>query len=112
MNYRVETIEHFEREAKRLKKKFRSLKDELNTLIDALEENPFLGTSMRDGFYKVRLGIKSKGKGKRSGARVITCVKVIAETVYLVSIYDKSEQSDISDGELDKFLNELPPNEK
>ncbi|WP_342664405.1 type II toxin-antitoxin system RelE/ParE family toxin [Spirosoma luteum] len=55
-----------------------------------------------------KLGIKSKGKGKQGGARVITCVKIIAETVYLVSIYDKSEQSDISDSELDTLLNELP----
>ena len=66
MSYRVETIENFEREAKRLKKKFRSLNDELNDLIDVLEENPFLGTLMHDGFYKIRLGIKSKGKGKRA----------------------------------------------
>ncbi len=108
MSYQVKTVDNFEREAKRLKKKFRSLKDELSQLIDALEINPFLGTPMRDGFYKIRLGIKSKGKGKRGGARVVTCVKVVAETVYLVSIYDKSDQSDISDSELDTLLNELP----
>ena len=62
---------------------------------------------MRDGFYKIRLGIKSKGKGKRGGARVITCVKVVAETVFLVSISDKSEQSDIADGELTRLLTEI-----
>ncbi|MEZ0611082.1 hypothetical protein ACAW74_21390 [Fibrella sp. WM1] len=56
----------------------------------------------------MRLGIRSKGKGKRGGARVITCVKVVAETVYLVSIYDKSEQADISDNTLDELLAELP----
>lgn len=105
--YRVETIEHFEREAKRLKKKFPSLKTEISELIDSLEENPFQGTAMRDGFYKIRLGIKSKGKGKRSGARVITCVKVVAEIVFLVSIYDKSEQSDIDGGELTRLLTEM-----
>ncbi len=106
--YQVETIEHFEREAKRLKKKFPSLKAEISALINSLEENPFQGTAMRDGFYKIRLGIKSKGKGKRGGARVITCVKVVAETVFLVSIYDKSEQSDIADGELTRLLTEIP----
>jgi mRNA-degrading endonuclease RelE of RelBE toxin-antitoxin system len=108
MNYRVETIENFEREAKRLKKKFPSLRQEINDLIDILEENPFYGTLLRDGFHKIRLGIKSKGKGKRGGARVITCVKVVAEKVYLVSIYDKSEQSDISDAELIRLLDEIP----
>lgn len=108
MTYKVETIDHFEREAKRLKKKFHSLKEEVSNLIDSLETDPFQGTAMRDGFYKIRLGIKSKSKGKRGGARVITCVKVVAETVYLVSIYDKSEQSDIPDGELTILLTEIP----
>ncbi len=61
MIYQVETIEHFEREAKRLKKKFPSLRAEINALIDSLEENPFQCVAMRDGFYKIRLGIKSKG---------------------------------------------------
>ena len=80
------------------------MKDEIFDLIEDLDENPFLGTAMRDGFYKIRLKIKSKGKGKSGGARVITCVKVVLETVYLVSIYDKSDQTDISDGELDRIL--------
>ena len=111
MNYQVETIEHFEREAKRLKKKFRSLNAEIDALIDALEENPLMGAAVRNGFYKIRLGIRSKGKGKRGGARVITHVKVVAETVYLVSIYDKSEQSDIADNELDTLLTEIPADE-
>lgn len=111
MSYQVDIIEHFEREAKRLKKKFRSLNAEIEALIDDLEENPLMGTAVRNGFYKIRLGIRSKGKGKRGGARVITYVKVIAETVYLVSIYDKSEQSDITDAELDTLLAGIPANE-
>ena len=111
MSYQVDTIENFEREAKRLKKKFPSLKQEINDLIDTLEENPFLGIPMHDGFHKIRLGIKSKGKGKRSGARVITCVKVVAEKVYLVSIYDKSEQSDMTETELNRLLTEIPESE-
>jgi mRNA-degrading endonuclease RelE of RelBE toxin-antitoxin system len=104
MSYQVESLENFEREAKRLKKKFPSLKNEIFDLIEDLEENPFSGTAMRDGFYKIRLKIKSKRKGKSGGARVITCVKVVLETVYLVSIYDKSDQTDISDDELNRLL--------
>jgi len=41
--------------------------------------------------------IRSKGKGKSGGARVITCVKVVATTVYLASIFDKSEKENITD---------------
>lgn len=108
MRYSVETIDNFEREARRLKKKYKSLKDELSQLIDDLEENPFLGVAMRDGFYKIRLAIRSKGKGKRSGARIVTCVRVVSETVYLMSIYDKSEQTNISNETLNQLLTELP----
>ena len=62
--------------------------------------NPFIGTSLGKNFYKIRLSIRSKGKGKSGGARVITCVKILATTVYLASIYDKSEKENITDKEL------------
>lgn len=84
--------------------------EEINQLIDELEDNPQLGTPLGNGFYKIRLAIRSKGKGKRGGARVVTYVKVVADTVYLVSIYDKSEQSDISEAELHKLLGDIPGN--
>lgn len=44
----------------------------------------------------------------RADVSVVTCVKVVAETVFLVSIYDKSEQSDIADAELTRLLTEIP----
>ncbi|WP_288425363.1 hypothetical protein [uncultured Spirosoma sp.] len=46
-------------------------------------------------------------EGKPGGARVITCVYVAAETVYLLSIYDKSEKENLEDGELEALLSEL-----
>lgn len=55
---------------------------------------------MGKDFYKIRLNILSKGKGKSGGARIITCVKIAKGVVYLASIYDKSEKSSITDSEL------------
>lgn len=54
--------------------------------------------------YKVRMAIRSKGKGRSGGARVITCVKVVKSTVILLTVYDKSERDAISDKELAKLL--------
>ncbi len=108
MNFEVKTIDNFKRELKRLLRKYPSLRKEVEELGLSLADDPFQGAAMRDGFYKIRLSIKSKGKGKRGGARVVTCVKVVAETVFLVSIYDKSEQSDMADGELTRLLTEIP----
>ena len=50
------------------------------------------------------MAITSKGKGKSGGSRVITCVKVVDQDVYLLTIYDKSDKENISDKELDELL--------
>ncbi|HEY8937578.1 MAG TPA: type II toxin-antitoxin system RelE/ParE family toxin [Cyclobacteriaceae bacterium] len=54
------------------------------------------------------MAITSKGKGKSGGARIITCVRVISSKVYLVSIYVKSEQDNISDQTLKDRIKKLP----
>ncbi|MFV0175880.1 hypothetical protein OBK16_13040 [Empedobacter falsenii] len=48
------------------------MKEDLAVLIEELQQNPTLGTALADNCYKIRLAIKSKGKGKSGGARVIT----------------------------------------
>ena len=94
----------FEREAKRLIKKYRSLSAEIADLFESLEINPELGTPIGKNCFKIRLAIQSKGQGKRGGARVITCVLAIKEEVVLLSIYDKAEKEDISDLMLQQLL--------
>ena len=107
MNFSVISIRKFDKEAKRLVKKFPSLKHELALLIDALETEPFQGHPIGHDCYKIRLAIESKGKGKSGGARVITNVYVAHETVFLLTIYDKSEQADITDNDLLQLLKEI-----
>ncbi len=108
MAYKVIATPIFKREIKRLAKKYHSLKNEYAELLDGLEENPKKGTPLGNDCYKIRLSIASKGKGKSGGARVITNIAIVDETVYLLSIYDKSEQDDISDKELKELLKQLP----
>lgn len=76
-------------------------------LKEQLLENPLVGTSIGNDCYKVRISIAAKGKGKSGGARVITCVKIVNETIYLLTIYDKSEQENINDNELDQLLKQV-----
>jgi len=76
------------------------LKDDFKQFLEDIEENPHLGTTLRNNCYKIRIAIKSKGKGKSGGGRIITHVQVTETTVYLLSIYDKSEKETISDAEL------------
>ncbi len=106
MRYTVKTIASFEKEAKRLAKKYSSLKSDLCQLVISLQEKPTQDASLGNGFYKIRLQITSKGRGKSGGARVITFVLIKDETVYLAAIYDKSDQISISDMEL-KWLSQM-----
>lgn len=104
MSYKTSLSQRFQKEAKRLMKKYPSLAKELFHLRNLLTKNPFEGTPIGHNCYKIRLSIASKGKGKSGGARVITYVYVQGETVYLLTIYDKSEQGNISDKELQNLL--------
>lgn len=107
MSFKIVAVQDFEKELKRLSKKYHSLKYDYLSLIEALEENPLQGTSIGKDCYKIRMPIRSKNKGKSAGARVITYVKIIDETVYLLSIYDKSEQTAISEKEIIIRLNSI-----
>ncbi|OFX54763.1 MAG: hypothetical protein A2046_00505 [Bacteroidetes bacterium GWA2_30_7] len=104
MSFNVKTIAVFERQAKRLIKKYPSLKGELNQLIQSLKVNPKHGISIGNGCFKIRLHIASKGKGKSGGARVITYLHIVNTTVYLLNIYDKSEKESISEKELRELI--------
>jgi mRNA-degrading endonuclease RelE of RelBE toxin-antitoxin system len=72
MSYKILPTSRFEKELKRLVKKFPSLKKEYAALITNLEADPQTGDYLGNSCYKIRLAIASKGKGKRGGARVIT----------------------------------------
>jgi mRNA-degrading endonuclease RelE of RelBE toxin-antitoxin system len=72
MSYNIFPTRRFEKELKRLAKKFPSLKNEFAELIAKITANPEAGTSIGNNCYKIRMAIGSKGKGKSGGARVIT----------------------------------------
>ncbi len=104
MNYKVKFIPKFEKELKRLAKKYPSLKNEYIFLVQSLKIEPEQGISLGNNCYKIRIAIASKGKGKSGGARVITYVQVRDELVYLLTIFDKSDKENIPDKELQLLL--------
>ncbi len=108
MSYSILPIPPFDKQLKRLSKKYPSLKKEFLELIESLEQNPLQGTSLGNNCFKIRIAIASKGKGKSGGARIITHIVIENEIVYLISIYDKSEKANITDKELKELLYFLP----
>ncbi len=92
---------------KRLIKKFPSLKEEYAELIEEIIKNPKSGTFLGNNCYKIRVAIQSKGKGKSGGARTITYIFIETETVYLLTIYDKSEKENLKPNELKTMVESL-----
>lgn len=104
----------FQREARRLLKKYASLRRELGELQTQLRENPRFGSPLGSSLYKIRLAVASKGQGKSGGMRIITyvVVRVMPDAVvYLVRIYDKSEQENLPNTELREIIRELTDDE-
>ncbi len=107
MSFNIYLTNKFEKELKRLAKKHPSLKSDFAILVASLEENPFQGILMSNNCYKIRMAISSKNRGKSGGARVISHLYIQSETIYLLSIYDKSEIEDMKDNELLEIINSL-----
>jgi mRNA-degrading endonuclease RelE of RelBE toxin-antitoxin system len=108
VSFEVVPLKPFERQLKRLVAKYPSLKKKITELVHTLELDPNHGTSIGKGCWKIRISIASKGGGKSGGSRVITHVRVTSERVYLLSIYDKSEQDTLTDKELKAMLALIP----
>ena len=108
MNYEVEALQPFLKDLKRLSKRYPSLKKDMELLGASLSADPFQGVPLGKNLFKVRMAIGSKGKGKSGGARIITFVKVMRKKVYLLDIYDKSEEASIPKKQLDILIKWVP----
>ncbi|MBX9781663.1 MAG: type II toxin-antitoxin system RelE/ParE family toxin [Chitinophagaceae bacterium] len=100
MSFEIIPTPPFEKELKHLAKKYPSVKKDIAALAAELTLNPKLGTPLGYDCFKIRMALSSKGRGKSGGARVITHVKITATTIFLLSIYDKSETDAITDAEI------------
>lgn len=99
MNVKIIPSVEFNRQFKRLAKKYKSLLDDYLIFSKELKENPLQGAALGRGVRKIRMAIGSKGKGKSGGARVLTLTVLVSEDadVTLLTIYDKDEIDNVSD---------------
>lgn len=107
--FKIQPTNQFKKELKSLSKKYPSVLEDIEALAEELMVNPLIGTSLGNGFYKIRLAISSKAQGKSGGARVITNVRILNNIVYLINIYDKSEKESISLSQLKAILKTILP---
>lgn len=72
--------------------------DEFAQFQDALMENPHGGSVMPGcgGLRKIRWAESARGKGKRSGLRIIYLHLEKARRIYLITIYSKDEKENLT----------------
>ena len=72
--------------------------------LSELEQNPTMGDEIFPNCRKARIAIKSKGKGKSGGGRVIFYFEVVEDKIILLFIYDKSEMENVQTSFIEQIL--------
>jgi len=102
MNFEVAS--EFERALKKLSKKYPSLKTDYLAFLSELEQNPTMGDEIFPNCRKARFAIKSKGKGKSGGGRIIFYFEIVQDKIILLFIYDKSEMENVQIAFIEQIL--------
>lgn len=104
MNFRTTSL--FDKEAKKLSKKFNFLKNDLEKFIVNFDINHTHSTNIHSNLFKIRLANSNKNRGKSAGYRIYYYLK-IEDTVHLLTIYDKSQKPSINENILDVYIKEI-----
>lgn len=107
MTYNILTIPEFDKNVKKLSKRYKNIKSDLNKLLRNLQTNPQAGTHLFGSCYKVRLPNSSVPTGKSKGFRVITYYLSQSNNVYLLNMYSKSDKDTITDVEIAELLKNI-----
>lgn len=95
MKVEIRVTKNFRKETKSLAKKYPSFLDDLEKPEKTLLANPTFGEPLGRNAYKIRLQIKSKGKGKSGGERVISYLE--KEVVLVMEISEDNDNYKFAD---------------
>ena len=106
MSYEIRVVDEFQKDVKKLYKKYRSIKKDIFDLIEKLEKDYSIGIDLGNGLYKIRVKNSDIG-GKSGGYRVIYYTRLLNEQIYLVTIYSKTQKESIDVKSLEPILGRL-----
>ena len=104
----VEVSPTFDRNLRALAKKYRSIRNDIQPVIEQLEQGELPGDQIPDigyAVFKLRVRNSDAQKGKSGGYRLIYYLKT-AMAIILLTIYTKSEQVDIAADDLRSIIAE------
>lgn len=110
MNFEIIPTPDFERSFKKLRKRYKTLREDFEEFEKSILNNPYQGVELSPGIRKIRMAITSKGKGKSGGARIITYTMVVSSEsgeIYLIDIYDKEDFSTVDKDIIKHIIKEL-----
>lgn len=96
----------FQRDIRELAKRYRSLKTDIQSLIEQLQAGQTPGdriTGSQYAIFKVRVRNSNLQRGKSGGYRVIYYVKT-PTSVILATIYAKSDTADVSNAVIEAAI--------
>lgn len=99
----------FKRNVRALAKKYHHIQSDVQPFIEQIQRGELIGDKVQGTGYtifKIRIRNSDASRGKSGGYRVIYYLKT-ATAVILVTIYSKTEQSDISSAKIKKILSEF-----
>ena len=105
MNYEVKAVDNFTKDVKKLFKKYRSIKSDILELIERLEDYT-IGIDLGSNLYKIRVKNSDVG-GKSGGYRVIYYTRLTNGSIYLLTIYSKSQKESINVKSLKPLIDEI-----
>ncbi len=101
----------FEKQLYRLSKKYRNIRADLEPITQELQTGKILGDRLigfgaNEFIYKLRIKNSNLKKGKSSGYRLIYFLRS-ETTIFLLTIYSKSEQQNITVNDLKAIIHNL-----
>jgi mRNA-degrading endonuclease RelE of RelBE toxin-antitoxin system len=107
MIFKVIPSPRFLKDVKRLSKKYKSIKKDIDELSVQLQTSPRIGTDLGKGLYKIRLRSSDMARGKRGGFRVVYYLLTQDRKVYLLTIFPKTEVENIDFKKIHELLEDL-----
>lgn len=99
----------FKRNLRALSKRYRHIRADIQPILEQLQAGNFIGDQIpRTGhtLYKARIRNRDAQRGQSGGYRMIYYLQT-SRSVVLITLYSKSEQSDISTTEVRRIIREF-----
>jgi len=104
MSYSLVILPTFAIKVKKLAKKYKKIKLDLQTLQKELITNPKAAIALQHNCYKIRVANSSIPTGKSGGFRVLYYFIDHSNNIFLMTIYSKTKKENLSDSELLELL--------